>query len=116
MVRTRGRKRGSMNNQNSATDILDSSNSGATHLITMSSNMDSIINIAIDKFTGSKYDNWKFRIHKILKSKDLLKVTEEGVIADNRASERSDACAQAIIISYIGDEVLELIKDAASAK
>src|SRR6266576_4573284 len=89
--------------------------SASTQQQSVSMSSSNIPHPAVTIFKGTDYNTWKFRIIRHLKGRQLHNIIKEVKEDDEEWKIQDDIC-QSVIISYIGDEVIEHIKDASSAK
>lgn len=73
----------------------------------------------IPQFTGTGFENWKFRVEKLLKSAGLLDAVKKDapiVAAELAKFQEMDGKAVNLIISFIHDDLLDLIREKETAK
>lgn len=76
------------------------------------------------QFNGTNFSNWKFRIRTILEEKDLLPYIDKDMneILEGlddlqiNAHNKNEKKCKSILVKHIGDDILEHIKDKATAK
>src|SRR6266576_3330396 len=69
----------------------------------------------ISVFKGTDYDSWKFRIRAMLEGRDLEDIISQPM-QDTADWKKKDRIVRSLLIAHIGDEVLNHIKNATSAK
>lgn len=73
----------------------------------------------IPQFTGTGYENWKFRVEKYLKSVGLLEVLSKEApttAAELAKFNEQDCKATNLIIAFLHDDMLDLIREKDTAK
>lgn len=72
--------------------------------------------IKIAKLDGENYASWAIKIKCFLKTKNLWKVVEDGIIADDAKSAEADGKAQSHIGLHVKDHLLASVDNCESAK
>ena len=76
----------------------------------------------ITQFSGTGYENWRFHVEKFLKPLELLDAIKKEAPAGNAAQaertkfEELDAKAVNVIVTFIHDDLLDLIRDKETAR
>lgn len=67
------------------------------------------------QFTGSNYNNWRFRMETLLEELDLLALVQDGNELETEKSKKKDRQCKNLIVQHVHDDYLEYLKDSQSA-
>lgn len=75
--------------------------------------------ISIKQFKGEGFDYWKYRVEMYMRMKEVHHCLQETKPSDEslgRAFEKKDNVAMHLIVSFISDEFLEVVREKSNAK